>query len=98
MSKNQVDENFYQRADEMINLANKQLENIDYSRVSASMMFACARFNAFMTATKAEDKTHLADSKHLILDYFVKEYEKMLKQNLEEYIENFDQYLGRKKN
>ena len=85
MSKNQIDENFYQRADEMINLANKQLENIDYGRVSASMMFACARFNAFMTATKAEDKTHLADSK-------------MLKQNLEEYIENFDQYLGRKKN
>ena len=87
MSKNQVDENFYQRADEIINLANKQLENIDYGRVSASMM-----------ATKAEDKTHLADSKQLILDYFVKEYEKMLKQNLEEYIENFDQYLGRKKN
>ena len=91
MSKNQVDENFYQRADEMINLANKQLENIDYGRVSA-------RFNAFMTATKAEDQTHLADSKQLILDYFVKEYEKMLKQNLEEYIDNFDQYLGRKKN
>lgn len=98
MSKNQIDEHFYQRADELINLANKQSENIDHSRVSASMMFACARFNAFMTATKAEDKTHLADSNHLILDYFVKEYEKMLKQNLEEYIENFDRYLGRKPN
>lgn len=98
MSKNQIDEHFYQRADELINLANKQSENIDHSRVSASMMFACARFNAFMTATKAEDKTHLADSKHLILDYFVKEYEKMLKQNLEEYIENFERYLGRKPN
>ncbi|MGF7453441.1 DUF3144 domain-containing protein [Pasteurella bettyae] len=91
-----IDEQFYTRANNFINLANELLETIDKDRVSASMMFGCARFNAFIATMKAEYKGQLIDSKEDIISYFVEEYKNMLTANLEEYIENFDNYVKNK--
>ena len=53
-----ADDAFYARADAHIHLANDQLKDSTPGKVSASMMFAASRFNAWRSATgfdNAED-------------------------------------------
>ena len=52
------DDNFFKRADDHINLSNDQLSDASIGKVSASMMYSVARFNAWFSAcefTNAED-------------------------------------------
>ncbi len=88
------DENFYKRADEHIDLSNKQLETIDSDKVSASMMFSVARFNAWLSATGFQSREKMIEGKEQTIEYFVIQYRKMLEDNLNDYIQNYDQYMG----
>lgn len=87
------DDRFYDRADEHIHLSNDQLQQISMGKVSASMMYATARFNAWVSACGFPDSAQMKDARDDTLEYFVTEYRKMLEENLDDYIENFDQYL-----
>ncbi|NNF67751.1 MAG: DUF3144 domain-containing protein, partial [Gammaproteobacteria bacterium] len=71
-----LDENFYYRADEHINLSNRQLGNCDAGKASASMMYATARFNSWLTACGFESASEMLQHKDENIDYFVKEYRK----------------------
>lgn len=97
ISEKQIDPTFYQRADGFINLANEHLKNINSNQVSGAMQFACARFNAYVAASKAENKQQLAESKEEVIQYFLEQYKEMLSANLEEYINNFEYYIEGKK-
>ena len=88
-----VDDNFYDRADEHINLSNEQLKTTDQGKVSASMMFSVARFNAWISATGYQSQDQMRQAKQEMLDYFVTEYKKMLDENLDDYIDNFNEYM-----
>ncbi len=89
-----VDEGFYDRADEHIRLSNQQMSKIAIGKVSASMMYSVARFNAFVCARGLTDKKEFEKLKQEMLDYFVGEYKKMLDENLDDYIENFERYMN----
>ena len=90
----QVDEEFYKRADAHIGLSNSQIsEKIGQGKVSASNMFSAARFNAWITASSWNNSEELAAAKKDAMKYFVAEYTNMLEQNLDDYIENFDLYM-----
>jgi len=91
MSK--IDDKFFERADAHINLSNEQLSDTDIGKVSASMMYSVARFNAWVSAFRFNNSTEMKGSKQEIIKYFVTEYEKMLTENLDDYIENFDNYM-----
>ena len=88
-----VDDKFYDRADQHINLSNEQLKSTDQGKVSASMLFSVARFNAWISATGCKDQEHMRHAKQEMIDYFVTEYKKMLDENLDDYIENFNEYM-----
>ena len=88
-----VDDNFYDRADEHIHLSNEQLKTTDQGKVSASMMFSVARFNAWISATGYQSQDQMRQAKQEMLDYFVTEYKKMLDENLDDYIDNFNEYM-----
>ena len=90
-----ADDSFYNRADEHLNLSNKQLEHESIGKVCASMMYSVARFNAWVSACGWDNGTEMGSSKKETLDYFVNEYRKMLEENLDDYIENFDDYMKR---
>jgi hypothetical protein len=45
-----VDDGFFDRADEHIHLSNKQMSKTSIGKVSASMMYSVARFNAHVSA------------------------------------------------
>ena len=89
----QPDDEFYSRADEHIALCNKQLGTDTRGEVSASSMYATARFNAWVSACGWGSGGEMASVKDETVEYFVTEFRKMLEDNLEDYIENFDSYM-----
>ena len=90
----ETDKEFFQRADAYITVANEQSQDVNRGKVSASMMFATARFNAWVSASGTESGEELANVKEEALEYFITEYRKMLEENLDEYIEHFDKYMS----
>ena len=93
----QNDKGFFKRADAHIFLSNDQInEDCDAGKVSASFMYATARFNAWICARGFETAGEMLNSKEQMMEYFVKEYTNMLEQNLNEYIENFDAHMNPK--
>ena len=88
-----VDDEFYNRADAHIHLSNDKVTNIGRGKVSASMLYGAARFNAWVSACGFSDAGEMKAQRQATLDYFIAEYSKMLAQNLDDYIENFDGYM-----
>jgi hypothetical protein len=62
-------------------------------KVSASMMYATSRFNAWVGACNCESAGELAAAREQAIEYFVKQYREMLIENLDQYIRNFDVYM-----
>jgi hypothetical protein len=92
----ELDEAFYQRADAHIHLSNDQLDSADAGKVSASMMFATARFNAFISAGGFQSGEAMAAKRAETIEYFVGGYRQMLEAHLDEYIRNFDSFMKQK--
>lgn len=89
----EVDDDFYARADQHINLSNDQLQNESAGKVSASMMYAVARFNTWLSARGWNNAEEMRSAKMETLDYFIEEFRKMLSENFDDYTENFDAYM-----
>ncbi|WP_121626531.1 DUF3144 domain-containing protein [Poseidonibacter antarcticus] len=82
---------FLKRADAHIFLANEQMnEDISSGEVSASFMFALARFNAWIAASSYKSSEDMAVEKQKAMDYFMNEYKIMLEQHLDEHIKGFN--------
>ncbi|MEN8188516.1 MAG: DUF3144 domain-containing protein [Thermodesulfobacteriota bacterium] len=94
MSDTEKDKEFYEMADAYIDVANKQGEkNITQGKVSATILYAAARFNTFLVASNSESADDLASRKEEACTFFMAEYQKMLDEHFADYIENFDKYL-----
>ena len=89
----EIDDKFFDRADEHIHLSNKQISNATSGKVSASMMYSVARFNSWISACGFNSAEDMNKAKEETIKYFVTEYEKMLTENLDDYIDNFDKYM-----
>ena len=88
------DNEFYKRADEHIKLSNNQIsKDLPLGKVSASMMYSTARFNSWMSAFSFKNGDEMRVQKKETIEYFVEEFRKMLNENLDDYIENFDSYM-----
>mgnify|MGYP000853192019 FL=1 len=88
-----VDDEFYDRADEHIHLANQHLDAVSRGKVSASFMYAVSRFNAWVSASGFSNGDEMAASKDETVEYFVAQYRAMLTENMDDYISNFDRYM-----
>jgi len=92
MSDNEVSPEFWKRADQLIALANEQVKEETIGKVSSSLLYAAARFNSFNVASSAENVEEMKRDKEEAIKYFTEQYRKMLIENLDEYIENFEKY------
>lgn len=89
-----VDDKFYERADSHIHLSNEQLGvEKGRGRVSASMMYATARFNAWTSACDFSSADDMANARAQTIAYFVEQYRLMLEENLDDYTSNFATYM-----
>lgn len=89
-----LDEKFFERADAHINVSNEQLKDITPGKVSASMMYATSRFDAWWMACGFSFASDMAARRDENVDYFMQEYLLMLEENMDDYIKNFDKYMA----
>lgn len=87
---------FYDRVDELIQVANKQCDAEDKGKVSASFLFAASRFNTWVSASGFETAALMQANREELIQHFVQQYQAMLEDNLDEFIENFSDYLIKK--
>ncbi len=95
MSDTDKDKEFYEMADAFIALANKQSKSCDPGKVSATFLYAAARFNTFIIASHAASASEFAEGKEKTYEYFMAEYKKMLVEHVADYANNFDKYIVR---
>ncbi|MGR6871394.1 DUF3144 domain-containing protein [Pseudomonas sp. HK3] len=88
-----MDKDFFKRTDAFIKVANELTSEHEIGKVSASMLYAAARFNAFIVASSAKDKAEADRNKVEAIEYFTNQYRSMLMANMEDYIEKYDDYL-----
>lgn len=89
----QPDDKFYDRADAFIHLANDQTDEASHQMVNASLMFASARFSAFVSARGFASGEAMAAKKAETVEYFMAGYRQMLEANLDAYVRNFEAYV-----
>jgi hypothetical protein len=89
----QLDDKFYDRADAHIHLANDQTEKVRHEMVNASLMFASARFCAFISARGFESGEAMGKKRAETVEYFVAGFRQMLEGNLDAYTKNFEAYV-----
>jgi hypothetical protein len=56
------------------------------------MLYACARFNAWVSASDRMSASELRSAYGETIEYFVAQYRKMLVKNLDDFVKNFDEY------
>ena len=83
---------FWDTADDFIRLANEACKTADRGQVCAAIMYAAARFNAFAASVDAPSLDVFKKETDPAIKYFRGEFEKMLRENLRDYTENFHKY------
>lgn len=91
LSDEEVNLQFREIADAFIDLANDQSNHFNRENVSLALLYAAARFNAFIVAGHADDATAYDRDRNSAFDYFTGEYRRMLEENLDQYREMFGQ-------
>jgi LPS sulfotransferase NodH len=76
-TRHNIPPEFLDAADQFVQLANQMNEQYPRDWVRAAMMYAAARYNAFVWVTREEQREQAAA-------YFASEYDKMLRDNVEE--------------
>lgn len=71
-------------ADRFIELANEFSKTESKERISAAIMFAASRYNAYEISSKTDD---LQKDRESALNWFSKQYKTMLEANIDELIE-----------
>lgn len=85
---------FYQRADEIIEVANNQTNEKAHSgQVGASLLYAASRYTASVASIGFVKGDDFAKEKEDIIEFYVKQYRQMLNDNLKDYAQNFDKYV-----
>ncbi len=75
------DESFWGLADDFIDLANTRADESDITQVSEAFLYAAARYNAFEAC---ENHAEPHAERESIIDFYLREYEQMLRENLDE--------------
>jgi hypothetical protein len=94
MSNSTPDPAFWNRVNALINLSNDQCDTADPSAVGASTLYAATRFNAFIVARATGSPENMKIEKERALEYFTDQFRKMMVENLDDFAENFEKYIG----
>ncbi len=94
LKENKLDKHFWDRADQFINLANEQSQEASPGEVSSSLLYAAARFNAFIAASTARNINELKKNKEEAIRYFSNQYLEMFVENIEDWIENYEKHIN----
>jgi hypothetical protein len=91
----QFNDAFHDRVAAHINMSNdqKKAPGLSANEVNHSMLFASARFSAWLSATNYASGDAMAAQKKEIVDYFTQGFREMLESNVDDHIKNFDRFM-----
>jgi hypothetical protein len=93
MSDNIPDPAFWERLNAVINLVNDQCSAAAPNDVGSSTLYAAARFNAFILAKTTGSAENMKLERERALEYFTGQFRLMLESNLDDFTENFVDYM-----
>lgn len=96
MSKKEASKEFWKRADEYIAIANTQAQSDSVGNVGSSLLYAAARFNSFNVAFNVDGQEEMKKHKDEAIKFYMDQFEKMLIENLDDYIANYEKYIPNK--
>lgn len=92
-NQNSDEDKFWEMVDGFIALANQKTDDADPSMVSAALLQATARFNAFVVASSSLDRKEFAEEMDPATQYLTGQYRSLLREHLDDYHENFKVYM-----
>lgn len=95
MSEELPDHAFLKLTDAFVQLANDHSEEMGGVKAGAALLFAATRFNAFVVASRSRDLDEFKADREIAIQHFSDQHAKMLIENMDEYEENFEQYITR---
>ncbi|AYQ57694.1 hypothetical protein MS2017_2036 [Bathymodiolus thermophilus thioautotrophic gill symbiont] len=83
----EANKNFIKLADVFIAQANKlcEVESPDHQLINAALLYASARFSAFITASMSASKANYDQSTDKAIEFYTAEFNKMLKEHMKQY-------------
>lgn len=90
---NQDEELFWNLVDQFIHNANDACDQADPGVVSAALLNAAARFNAFVVASSSLDRKEYIEEMDSSLNYLTGRYREILRDNLEDYRDHYKEYV-----
>ncbi len=88
------DDLFWDWVEKFIEQANSACDHADPGIVSAALMNAAARFNAYVVAQSSLDKNEFAEDVEGTTNYLTGRYREFLKEHMEDYRENYTRLIG----
>ncbi len=85
LTDEELERKFRALADQFIDAANTHAANEHKENVGLALLYAAARFNAFVVASHAGDLDGYQEDLDKAKEYFTGEYRRMLEENLEDY-------------
>ena len=95
--ENLADDEFMALADAFVRLANERSGDAGSVKVGAAMLFAATRFNACLVASRARDVDELKSDRVIALQHFSEQHSAMLTENLNDYENNYANYIAQPK-
>ncbi len=86
-------EEFRKRADQYIHVANEQSSDVEHEKVNASLLYAGARYSAFIVASMSDGVEDMQKDKEEAIRYFSEQFKAMLIENLNDHINNYNHYI-----
>ncbi|RYY76864.1 MAG: DUF3144 domain-containing protein [Gammaproteobacteria bacterium] len=90
---NSENDQFWNLVDEFIEKANAACEQADPGLVSAALLNASARFNAFVVASSSIDRKEFIDEIESAQKYLTGRYAELVRDNLDDYRDNYKTYI-----
>lgn len=90
---NKEDDQFWDMVDAFIEKANDACEELDPGVVSAALLNAAARFNAFVVAMSSIDRKEYIDEIESAQKYLTGRYAELVRDNLDDYRDNYKVYI-----
>jgi len=89
-NQQEPDKDFINMVDLFIEHANQQTDKADHQMVNAAMLYATARFSAFITASLSESKESYEGKIDEAVGFYGEQFKKMLEEHMEQYKTTFD--------
>ncbi len=79
--------------DQFIEISNNACDEMDPGKVSEAILYAAARFNAFMVAASSESRKDYIEDKEDAGKFISKQFNGMLFSNLSDYQDHYKEYI-----